>query len=269
MTHKITVEEVPANLLMIDERVQRQIDPRRVQRLADSWNDLMVGVLTVSRRVAIPAQRKTGPAQELVVLDGQTRLAAFRAVCSEETVAPLACQVHEGLTLQEEASIFIRHNDRKAVSPADRFRLALMANEGWAININAITTRFNWYAIGTRKDDPSGKAYTAISAVEKIYRLDDGLALRRVFETVGASWGRPKNAICSETLYGIGTLFANHAEDIDTRSLVQKLGKLGVNKFISGVTDRRRANPGMSIQRAAAEWTVDIYNIGRRSKRIG
>jgi hypothetical protein len=119
------VRELPANVLTVDPRVQRVLDPRRVQRLAEHWNELMVGVLTVSHR--------TDPldptAESYVVLDGQTRLGAFRhpLVCGPTTSAPVLCQVYEGLQLPEEAAMFLQHNDRKSVRPIDNYRLSLVA----------------------------------------------------------------------------------------------------------------------------------------------
>lgn len=270
MATKSDVREVPAYLLTIDPRVQRDSDPRRVKKLADEWNDLMVGVLTVSHR---NAGMYTGPKppEEYVVLDGQTRLEAFRLVCSDDSVttAPLTCEVYEGLTLKEEAEIFLKHNDRRAVTPRDRFRLAVTAGEEWALDIRDIAARTGWYVQSSEKPGPGMRIFTAVSAAEKIYQMDEGRSLRKTFDMIDAAWQNPKGAVVSETLYGLGMLYARYEDQVDSRSLVNKLAKLGVNKFISGVADRRRANPGMSVRSAASDYMVDLYNVGRRTRRIG
>jgi hypothetical protein len=273
MTLTSEVREVPANLLTIDPRVQRASDPRRVKKLADNWDDLMVGVLTVSHRQALvmPIPGNVDVDEEFVVLDGQTRLEAFRLVCNDDslTAAPMVCQVFESLTLKEEAQIFLQHNDRRAVTPRDRYRLAVTAGEEWALDIRDIAGRTGWYVQGSEKISPKARLFSAVGAAEKIYRMDEGRSLRKTFDVIDAAWQSPKGAVCSETIFGLGLLYARYEEEINGRSLVQKLAKLGVNKFISGVADRRRANPGMSIQRAASDWTVDLYNVGRRTRRIG
>lgn len=269
----IVTRAVPADQLTIDPRVQRASDPRRVKKLADNWDDLMVGVLTVSHRVKYPAvgTDSLDRTEEFVVLDGQTRLEAFRLVCNDDAVtsASLSCQVYEGLTLQEEADIFLKHNDRRAVTPRDRFRLAVTAGEEWALDIRDISARTGWYVQGTEKIDPKGHSFSAVGAAEKVYLLDEGRSLKKTFAMIDAAWQNPSGAVCSETLFGLGMLYARFEDEVDGRSLVQRLAKMGVNKFIAGVSDRRRANPGMSIRSAAGDYMVDLYNVGRRTRRIG
>jgi hypothetical protein len=258
------IRPVPANLLTVDSRVQRVLDPRRVRLVASTWDDLMVGVLTVSHRLA------SDPApDQLVVLDGQTRLAAFRAVCGEDTTAPLNCEVHEGLKLPEEALIFLQHNNRKAVMPVDRFRIALIAEEKWAVNIQGITARHGWYAQGSDiPESLSGRArrFSAVAAAERIYKMDDGMALTRVFETITSAWPNTSGTVVTETLNGLGLMYVRHPE-LDGHGLTVKLSKLGYGKFISSVGDYRRGNTGMSIAQAAYKFTLDLYNRGRQHGR--
>jgi hypothetical protein len=85
---------------------------------------------------------------------------------------------------------------------------------------------------------------------------------------IDSAWKNARGSVTSETLYGLGLFFAEHGDNVDARSLSRRLGKLGFNAYISGVTDRRRANPGMSIATAAPAWTLHLYNAGRRAHRI-
>lgn len=266
------VRELPANTLIVDPRVQRVLDPVRVRKIANTWDDLMVGVLTVSHR--LPSFDEVTD-EQFVVLDGQTRLEAFRAVCGKDTVAPLRVEVHEGLTLKEEAAIFLRHNDRKGVTPLDRYRIALVAGEEWATDIYDIAEKYEWFARGTdTRPGYEGKIrrFESISAVEKIYRADQGeavpgTALLRVFATVGDAWPNETGTITSETINGLGMIFSRHP-DLDHHGLTHKLKKIGYYKYVSGIHDTRRGNSGMSVAAAAYAHTLDIYNLGRRSRRI-
>jgi hypothetical protein len=255
------VREIPANELSIDLRVQRELDYRRVSKVAANWNDLMVGVLTVSERAD----------GTKVVLDGQTRLMALRLVCGDpETNSPVLVQVHTGLTLQEEAAIFLEHNDRKSVTPLDRFRIALVAQEQWALDIADIAAVHGWYVQGAPvPEEVFGKArrFSAITAAEKIYKLDEGESLNRVFDTIVNAWPKESGTVGTETLNGFGLMYFRHPT-LDHYGLTQKLGKLGFNRFVSGVHDHRRGNVGTSIAQAAYTHTLDIYNLGRRTRRI-
>jgi hypothetical protein len=261
------IREVPADTLSVDPRVQRVLDTRRVSKIAVNWDSLMVGVLTVSHRQNSFVGE--GKPDELVVLDGQTRLAAFRAVCGQGTSAPVLAQVYEGLQLPEEAAMFLSHNDRKSVTPRDNFRLSRVAGEEWAEDVYAIGAKHNWFVQGDEVPEGTSpvRRYQAVSAAEKVHRLDDGESLRRAFETIAAAWPGQVGTVGTETLNGLGTLYARH-ENVDHRGLVRKLGKIGFNKFYSGVHDHRRGNMGISIPQAAYRHTLDLYNHGRRTQRL-
>jgi hypothetical protein len=264
-------ELIKIDQLSVDPSLQRQRDSRRERVIADGWDSKMVGVLTVSHR-AVPTLGFDGPDHDesWVVIDGQTRWHALELVSSETDVAPvLTCEVFEDLSRADEAAMFLQHNNRKAITPRDSFRLAVAAELEWALNIRDIVAEHGWYVQGmTHRDPKNSKVFTAIGAVEKVYALDEGRALRKAFTVIERSWGRTGGAVCSETVYGLGLLFASNPTGIDTPGLVGKLEKIGVNRFISAVGDRRRTHPGMSVKTAAQQWTTDLYNRGRRTHRV-
>lgn len=262
---RTTLTELPASALSIDPRVQRVVDPRRVAKIAANWDDLMVGVITVSHRVAsIPGSvLDSGQPEEFVILDGQTRWNALKQVCgADTTTCTMQAQVHTGLTLREEASIFLQHNDRKAVTPLDNFRIALVAEEEWAENIRDIAARYRWAVSGTGAGDQ--RRFNAIAAAKKIYFADEsGRTLDRTFAVIDAAWPTERGGVCGETLHGIGGLYAAHA-GLDTAGFVGKLSKIGFNKYFSSIHDTYRAHPSMSLAQAAYQRTVEIYNQGRK-----
>lgn len=260
-------ETLKLSELTIDPAVQRQLDPRRVRKLVQDWDPKMIGVITVSRRYH-PVTGFDGPDYGVanVVLDGQTRVEAAKTVDPEGTIA---CQVFEGLSTAEEAAMFLKHNDRKAVTPRDRFRLAVVAEDESALAIRDLAASHGWYVQGMVSGETKGlKIFSAVTAVERVYALDEGRALKRTFQVIDKAWGHQTGAVSSETLYGIGLLFAEHPTGVDAPGLIHKLSKNGLNRYLAAVSDRRRTHPGMSIRTAAAEWTVEIYNRGRRTHRL-
>ncbi len=268
MTIKSEIREIPANLLSVDPRVQRQLDPRRVVKLAGEWDDLMVGVLTVSHRdsgrsfPALGADAET--VHEYVVLDGQTWLAAFRQVCGQDTVLSMAAEVYEGLTVAEEAAMFIHHNDRKVVLVRDKFRLAVTAGEPWAVEINEILLSFGWAARGIDAGRPMHQ-FDSVSAAERIHRAGGPEALRKTFQTITNAWGsKQRAAVNAQTLHGIGLLHARHPE-LDSKqisALVHKLSKVPPGTMAGEITaDRRRYNQSTTV--ASYNWILALYNRGR------
>lgn len=261
---KTEIRDIPASALTIDPQVQRQVDSKRVQKLAAHWDDLMVGVLTVSHR--LPSFAGDARPEELVILDGQTRWYAFLSVCGASTEAVMTCQVHTGLHLKEEARIFLEHNDRKAVAPLDIFRLSLVAGEEWAEKIFEIAGKYRWAVSGT--GEARMRKFQAIGAAKKIYLTDEtGEVLDRTFQVIDAAWPKGPGSVCGETLSGIGMVLAENG-GLDLPGFIRKLGVMGFNKYYSSVHDTYRAHPSMSLSRAAYVRTVEIYNAGRRSRRI-
>lgn len=260
--------ELSAAQLSIDPRVQRIVDPRRVAHIAANWNDLYVGTITVSHRVPLEARTGLNPdAEEWIILDGQTRWHALKAVCGQDTTTcTIPADVYTGLTLPEEAAMFLSHNDRKSVTPLDTFRIALVAEEEWAVNIRNIAAKYNWAVAGTA--EKGQRRFNAISAAKKIYFSDGtGETLDRTFAVIDAAWPGVAGAVCGESINGIGGLYAAHG-GLDTAGFVTKLAKLGFNKFFSQVHDTYRAWPSLSLPQAAYFRTVEIYNANRRTKRI-
>lgn len=265
---KTETREIPAHLLTVDPLVQRPLDPRRVKKIAENWDDLMVGVLTVSHRVPgalDPFTDGSVALEEFVVLDGQTRLAAFREVCGEGTTAPLMAQIHTGLTTEEEATIFLKHNDRKAILFTDRFRLAVVANQTWAVEIAEVLAKHNWGVRGVSVDGSAHRQFSPIRAAEAIHKAGGKNALDKTLTTIENAWGsRQREAVCLQTMYGVGMLHAHHP-DLDSKqihSLVIKLSKIPPGTFIGQVTqDARRYS--RSQRQTAQGYVLEIYNRGR------
>lgn len=272
MTVSSQVREIPASQLTVDPRVQRVADPGRIRKIAEDWDDKMAGVLTVSHRQALVMPGAPGDVdvtERYVVLDGQTRLEAFRVVCGPDTAAPLLAQVYTGLTLQEEAAMFLEHNDRKAVHVRDRFRLAITAREEWALNVVEMTAHFGWAARGLEAD-PSFtghklRRYACIGVVERVYKADDGVALRRTLEVISNSWNGQTDTVTTETVAGIGGLFTKHPElePKQVQGLVTKLRKINPGQFVGEIVADKRRN-GTSTAQAAYAYTKGVYNRGRQ-----
>lgn len=261
------VMRIRADHLVIDPSVQRMQDARRITKIANEWTDEAVGILTVSHR--------TGPhgswrgEEEYVIIDGQTRYLALLERKGEDTRESLRCDVYEELTKEEEAALFLMHNDRKAILPRDLFRLSLVAGEPWAVQIHEITYEFGWYLQG---DEP-GKAraknmhrFQAIGAVKKVYQAGPE-TLRRTLHVINTAWGFQPYTVCMETLSGVGTLIARYPE-VDDAGLIRRLSKITYERYLATVSDYHRVGGVTSKAQAAYRYTVDLYNKGRRSQQI-
>lgn len=266
---RFTIETLPADVLDVDPGVQRQLNPGRVKALAAEFDESALGVFTISARRNMDLGNVGDGAKQLryVVLDGQTRLAAVRLFTgSEKTKLPLVCQVYHGLTRTEEAEIFLRHNDRTAVRAIDKFRIALVAGERWAISLNDIVTR---HGFETGVNAPAERRFTAVAAALKIMRLTDGEdALNRAFDLLVRTWGHRANAASAEAIDGFGMLYHRHGVAVDTPGFARKMARKDSPQNFKANVLAMRGAMRLSRTEASYRYVVQTYNSGRRSQGL-
>lgn len=146
---------LPVARLKVDHRYQRRLDDAWVDRLSDRWQAALAGVLLVS-------SRDDG---DLIVLDGQHRLAAVRKLLADhaDVNESLWAEVYFGLTLEDEAAIFMGRNTQKAVHIIDRFRARVVAGEPTAARIDQTLK-----AHGATWDYDSRRGYACVGVLEKV-----------------------------------------------------------------------------------------------------
>src|SRR5256885_16921269 len=145
----VTVEWLRVRDLSFDPRVNT--NPLSVKFIADrvkAFDPDLLGVPDVS-------QRDDGT---YIVLDGQHRREILMQIGWGDK--KVQCRVYHGLTIDQEARIFLGRNDSRKPSPVARFLAAGQAYKPEAVAINAIVEHIGW-----RVHEPTGKG--CISAIEK------------------------------------------------------------------------------------------------------
>lgn len=262
---RFEVRTITANELDVDPDVQRMLNDNRVRKLTDNFDESALGIFTVSaRRTLDPETESSG--YRYVVLDGQTRLAALRRFAgTDDTRLPVFCQVYYGLTRQQEAEIFLSHNDRAAVRSIDKFRLAIVAREPWALDLDHMV-REHGFEIG-RGARPSHR-FTAVASARRIMNLPDGVdSLNRAFELLVRAWGHRQNAASAEAIDGIGLLYQRHGAAVDTVGFANKLAGADTPQTFKGGVLAMYGSDRIHRTEAAYRYTVRIYNSGRKSDR--
>lgn len=265
---RFEITSLSANLLEVDPGVQRQLNESRSRAMAERFDESALGIFTVSARknTSQPDEDWTTVPVRYIVLDGQTRLDALRRFAgTPETSMPVICQVYHGLSRLEEAEIFLSHNDRAAVRTIDKFRLAIVAQQPWALELNGLVTRHG-FEIG-RGARPSHR-FTAVASARRILSLSDGPdALNRTFDLLVRAWDHRRNTASAEAIDGIGLLYHRHGAAVDTVGFANKLaGADTPQTFKSGVA-AMYASESISRTEAAYRYAVRLYNLGRKSDK--
>jgi hypothetical protein len=212
--------ELHAKEFSIDLKVQRELDERRADKMADDFQPQALGLITASKRVD----------GHIYVLDGSHRVSAARKARYDGLIPT---RLFEELTLEEEAQLFLTLNASRAVQAIDRFKVRVTKGEKKAVSINNVLKRYglhvDWASGGSGL--PSNTVISAIGAVERIY---DGLDIRepgeypelvdKVIRTLhkvyGSGTAQADRATYSRTvLEGMGILIATFGNRIDYERL--------------------------------------------------
>ena len=247
-----SIQEVRVSNIVTDSRVQRPLNPVRVRELTSNFQLSGVGVICVSKR----------PDGGYICLDGQHRVAAMVELDLKDK--KVTAEVWEGLTLAEEASIFIERNNTVKVKYQDKFSVRLIRQD---VVAHEVLKLINYYGmrISSQSDRPNDPVFGAVYTLERIYRSDSGLAalvLKMATEAFGHEGAdhRILNSIAAFIKrYGI--------DNIDVRRLRDKLSQYsgGADKLIK-VGQAMKTGFGGSIQSSIGALITQEYNKGKHNE---
>lgn len=264
---RFEVKMLPANELNVDPGVQRLLNQSRAKLLADHFEESALGVFTVSARETLdPGTGAKGV--RYVVLDGQTRLAALRLFAgTDETTLPVICQVYYGLTRQQqEAEIFLSHNNRAAVRTIDKFRLSIVAREDWALQLNKLV---DGHGFDIGRGARASHRFTAVASARKIMDLPDGLTtLNRAFDLLVRAWGHRVNTASAEAIDGVGMLYHRHGAAVDTVGFAKRLARKDTPQTFKANCMAMRGTMRLSRTEAAYRYVLSVYNQGLSTNRL-
>jgi hypothetical protein len=255
---KLGIEPIKAGHLQVDREVQRQFSKPKAERMSASWNESAVGVLIVSRR---------GDGAYFII-DGQHR--HWSAVDAVGLQYEFMCEVHVGLSLADEARMFLDLNTLRTLPNAyDKYRISLMAEDPEAIGIQAALKSLDLAAGVSAGTDRVG----ALIAVSRIYRQLSTDGLRATLAIAIEAFGRSPDTYDADILQAIANLL-KVSPGLDRKRLARKLNRRG--RVVKTPADWKRsgaeiARVGGSTSRASsiARMISEAYDSGLvATKRI-
>ncbi|RXI48181.1 hypothetical protein DP130_08810 [Clostridium tetani] len=169
MKRKMGFEELEVSKLTIDPTVQGALQGKRVEKIINDFREEQVGILIVSKR-------ENG---QLVVLDGFHRSTALKRLGVEKVM----CQVHEGLSLKEEAEKYLYLNkERKQPRAVDDYKVSLVAGDETILAIQTVLQQFEV------KVDYG--AFTSPKSIVNIYENFGVSILSLTLEIYIEAWGK-------------------------------------------------------------------------------
>lgn len=250
--HDSQVEPVSVSTLIIDPRVQRPLDKRRVSKIAAELSMDALGIITVSRRAN----------GDHAVIDGQHRVEALRE--AGHGGGKVDCRVFTGLALPDEADMFRLLNNTAKPGYLDLFRVRVIQGDEDAVMISLLLEQYGWRVLQGSSDGD----LSAIQSFERIYKMDTAAA-EKAIATITRAWGHDRNGVDGRLLDGIGLVYARYAVAVNVAELTDRLGKypggpgalLGKARGLSDLLN-------VTVGKAVAEVVVELYNRMRKTKGL-
>ena len=253
------IRDIPLAHLTVDPEVQRGLDKIRVDKLVADYRSDALGVIVVSDR---------GDGTHHVI-DGQHRVAATQAAGYGDRA--VKCLVYKGLDLAEEAAMFRRLNNSRAVQALDKFRVRVIEGDPVAVRLNTMLERNGWRVLQSKDDG----AFAAVHALETVYRGTRGgpteniEVCEKLIAVVSAAWDHDADGVRSEVLMGLGAVLTRHQHEVDIPKLVAELGQFtGGPRGLIGRAKSLRDIRGGRVSDAFAEIVVNLLNRRRRSNLL-
>lgn len=233
--------------MKVSPQAQRKFRKAHAEELASDFDFELMGIPVVSRRDGT-----------YWVLDGQHRVAALKIVGLGNEL--LQCEVYEGLSEADEATLFLGRNFRKNITPFDNFRIALVAGREPEVTVNRVVLD-----AGLRLSEGGGSRDTLqavgalLTAHEAAGPENLGHALRLLRDAFD---GEPK-AFAAPLIKAMTLVVLRYGTTLKDERVIAKLltvrgGAVGLQRRAEGI--RQKTNH--SVVDSAAGAIVDVYNTG-------
>ena len=251
--------EVNINDLTFDLRVQRVegLVEGHVLQMAENFNPAALGTITVSSR---------GDGT-MVILDGRHRVEAARLA---DYKGLMPAMVYYGLTLEEEAEMFLKLNDFKTPSTIAKFLVRVTQGDPEAVEINRILEDAGWKVM------PGGMRgyFAAVASIQRVYRGLRPLAkgrhpeqVERTIFIITSAWGHSVSGVHQTIVMGIGAILARYGDDLDGARLSMELSKFRPHVLVGDAQTLKKLQGGQ-VSAAMARVMVGHYNRRLRENRL-
>ena len=255
MSIQSTFAHIDPATLITDLRVQRPLDTRRVEELAKTYNPDRVGTIIVSER----------PDGSRVVIDGQTRLAAKRKVGAN---GPVHAQVYTGLTIEQEASMFLDYNNSKPVSALDKFLVRVTEGDPVANQISSILANHGWQV----RKGGGHASIQAVGALERAYTRGAGVGpvvIDRIMGAITTAWGHDFAGTNASLIGGLAELLLRYGDDVNQDKLIREMQATSPRTLLGrarGMKEARVFNESLAV--IVGRILHTMHNTKMRSKSL-
>lgn len=239
-------ENLRVKHLKIDPQVQGSLQIKRVNNIVQDFNPKFIGTIVVSKRAS----------GEYYVMDGFHRSTALKRLNIEEVL----CEVHEDLTLEDEAQYYLAYNKyRKNPKAVDDYKVSITAG---VPEVVAIETMLNDIDI-----EVSYTGFRSPKALLNIYKNYGAEITEKSIRVYVNAWGK-KNLI-GKYLNVLAKFIKENEELIDNNVLFNSMKKLKFIEINESINQMLVAKNVTSAVKGFESLLYHLYNNGLpKEKRI-
>lgn len=205
--------------LQVSPRAQRRFSHAQAQKYAANFDFDAIGFPVVSRRDGI-----------YWIVDGQHRIGALEIMGWADQ--KIQCEVWDDLSEAEEAELFLRRDDRTAVTTIDKYMIGLVARRPVELAINKVV---EGRGLRVGKSSSSPKTITAVAALGGVYERGGSDLLRRVLTLLREGFPDDSRAFKSKMMTGMSYVAARYGSQLKDEVVIAKLlatrgGPLGIEQ---------------------------------------
>lgn len=238
--------------IFADRTYQRECDVTRARKMAHSWDRRLAGIVEVSDRGEDSSPR-------FAIIDGQHRWAAAKSLINPPQ---LVANVHEGLTVEQEAQLFDKLNrQRKQPTTWDHWKARRASGDEFVQAVEATVERVGL----TVSPNPKDGNVRCIGALEKIAKSTGGQPLLKdALQVIHDTWGTQFDAYDAPLVSGMAVVLTAFGERVDWEILIDGLIDLPPRR-IKYLAQSKRDTTSGSLTKLAALTIIDRYNTAART----
>jgi hypothetical protein len=211
---KITYETVLVKELKI-ERYNRSINVTAAKKIAAEYDETLMGLIVVDKRDGT-----------YHIIDGQHRVYAANIL----RIPMVMCQIHEGLTYEEAANLFVKLNrNRRGLLAFDYFKALYEAKDEKIVKIWSLVE-----SVGFSISRGSGtNKVQAINCITNIYEKNGADHLLKVLKSIKDIWLGNEKSLNKLVISGMSEFIDVYGKGINERLFVEHLRKVEPYKITS------------------------------------
>lgn len=244
--HEFEYKVLRPSQIRIDPLYQRELDVKRVERIAREFNGDTFNEPKVSYRDGV-----------YWVFDGQHSIGAWRKVHEGED-KPIPCKVFKGMTWVDECDAFIRQNGISK-DPTTNQKLRAAYNEKRPDVVSMVQGA---QLVGFIVDFSQSKVDNRIVATSSLFKAYTKLGYQQYVDMLTAikeAWNGVSDSLSNQIINGMTTFYSLYGGNFAREDLVSSLRK---TRPIDIIRDGKNAVKGNGY----AKEILKYYN-NRRSKR--